>query len=357
MKVTLARLVVGALVVLLTLLVADRALGAFKGGVAKPVNALGMENAVNEQGTQLLPNFSGRYVNAEYSIDIAINSSGLRGPEVAPKRAGVARILALGDSFTFGQGVEYGQAWPALIGSMSPRLSEVVNAGWAAPSPVGQLAYLEGPGMRLEPDLVLDALFVGNDVVDDLAVSRGLARGANVVEFQATYLTNLQARVGVQGALRDLIDTALPNLYEAATLAFVRGQYAMGARRGLFDYILADEPPAEIREGWALTLAAVSRMASEVEARGKRFGLIIVPFYDQVARSDFGQGYTADLPQKRILARCSERGIACLDLRPVLMRAGDASALYYLKDGHLTVDGQRVAADAIAAWLTREGLW
>ena len=320
-----------------------------------------MEGGVNDQGTRLRPNFHGRYANGEYSIGIAINTSGLRGPELLPKRARVRRVLALGDSFTFGQGVEYEQAWPALVERSPGPPLEVINAGWAAPSPVGQLAYLEGAGSRLDPDLVLDAIFVGNDVVDDLAESRGITREVEIVEFLARYLTDLQARVGVMGVLRDVIDAAYPNLYEAAAVAVVSAQYAADRRRGLFDYILADDPPAEIQEGWAITLGAItlgaiSRMAAVVEARDLRFGVIVFPFYDQVARANLGPSLSADRPQRMILAHCRERRIACLDLRPTFLQAGDAAALYYLKDGHLTPAGQRVAASAIRDWLAREGL-
>ena len=42
----------------------------------------------------------------ERIVHITTNSLGLRGPELAAKPAGVRRVLALGDSFTFGHAVE-----------------------------------------------------------------------------------------------------------------------------------------------------------------------------------------------------------------------------------------------------------
>jgi lysophospholipase L1-like esterase len=353
----IARVFVSALVAVVTLIVVDRAIGLFNGPVVKPVNAMGLTSGISEAGTHLRPGFRGEYRNAEYRISIAINAQGLRGPDiVSPKPTGTYRVLAVGDSFTFGQGVQYEQAWPEVVERRFGRSVEVVNAGWSAGSPVGYDRYLASHGMRYEPDLVLVALFVGNDVVEDLAERQAGDRPIDQVEYASRYITNLQVRIGPVGALRELADTLLPNLYELATVAVVKIQYALGAHRTHFDYVLADDEPAELTEGWAQTLRTLGGIADRATARGARFGVVLIPFYDQVAGTPYGRGFTVDRPQRRILASCGERALLCLDLLPALRGSGDPRELYYLKDGHWTVRGHEVAAEAISAWLARHGL-
>ncbi|MEW6267925.1 MAG: GDSL-type esterase/lipase family protein, partial [Thermodesulfobacteriota bacterium] len=48
-----------------------------------------------------------------------INSLGYRGPEVEPaRRPDTLRVVAVGDSSTFGLGVEEGEAWPFVLGRL-----------------------------------------------------------------------------------------------------------------------------------------------------------------------------------------------------------------------------------------------
>lgn len=353
----LIRAVVAVSVGLLTLFAVDRAFGAINGPVVKPVNAMGLTTGISEAGTHLRPGFEGRYRNAEYSISIAVNSRGLRGPEIAyPKAAGIYRILALGDSFTFGQGVEFDDAWPEMLEARTGPGTEVLNAGWAAGSPIGHLRFLTDSGPELDADLVLVAVFVGNDVVEDLAERNAGQDPIERIEFEARYIENLQLRVGAVGRVRDFLDAAFPNLYELATLAVVKTQYLLGGHRSHFDYVLAEDEGPELSEGWMATLAALRDIDRAAGSLGARSGVVIIPFYDQVAGTSFGAGYEVDRPQRRILAHCERAGLDCLDLLPTLRSAGPAAELYYLKDGHWTVKGHEIASAAIAEWLRERRL-
>ena len=56
------------------------------------------------------------------------NEAGYRGTQPATLREDAFRVLALGDSFTFGQGVPDGRDWPARLEALDPRL-QVFNLG------------------------------------------------------------------------------------------------------------------------------------------------------------------------------------------------------------------------------------
>jgi lysophospholipase L1-like esterase len=93
------------------------------------------------------------------------NPQGFRGLPVTPdKPAGARRIIALGDSNTFGWDVDEGANWPAqlhaLLAASHPG-TEVINAGvWGYSSFQGERRFREL--ISLDPDIVLVS-FGGND--------------------------------------------------------------------------------------------------------------------------------------------------------------------------------------------------
>jgi lysophospholipase L1-like esterase len=88
------------------------------------------------------------------------NALGLRSAPLGPKQAGEFRILALGESTTFGVGVPDRLAYPQRLESLlhesgvCPRC-RVINAGVSAWSSFQSRRYLETRGLALQPDLVL----------------------------------------------------------------------------------------------------------------------------------------------------------------------------------------------------------
>ena len=95
----------------------------------------------------------------ENGLVIETNSLGLRSPEVGPKQPDEWRILSLGESTTYGIGVQGEDTYTAvaalLLDEMTPRRVTAVNAGIPAYSSYQSLRYLERRGLQLDPDLVL----------------------------------------------------------------------------------------------------------------------------------------------------------------------------------------------------------
>ncbi len=118
----------------------------------------------------LKKNLRGRRITGnlkEWPVDFGVttNGLGLRGAAVGPKRK--FRILAVGNSCTFGVGVNDDETWPArlerIMREESGVESEVINAGVPGYSSFQGRRYLEERGLDLEPDLVI-ACFGFNDI-------------------------------------------------------------------------------------------------------------------------------------------------------------------------------------------------
>ncbi len=76
-----------------------------------------------------------------------------------------ADIVFVGDSLTFGYGVEDHEAWPAIIDEALPQL-QVVNLGLIGASPEQYVRAYETFGIPLKPKLLVVGLFPGNDFWD-----------------------------------------------------------------------------------------------------------------------------------------------------------------------------------------------
>jgi hypothetical protein len=101
---------------------------------------------------------------------ISINQQGNRGPAWAPTPApGVLRIAALGDSFTFGQGVEIEDSFPAVMGrelDAAGLKSEVLNFGVPGHATPQEVALVQDRVAAAKPDLVLIHVFA-NDMTSE----------------------------------------------------------------------------------------------------------------------------------------------------------------------------------------------
>lgn len=124
-------------------------------------------------GFELKPNLDCRRRSSEYDTTIQTNSLGMRGPEVAmPKPDGVVRVLCIGDSFTFGRGVDHDETFVQLLEQQLNERNanasyELLNAGVVGWGTGNQLIYLQECGIDLAPDIVLLQMYK-NDFDDNM---------------------------------------------------------------------------------------------------------------------------------------------------------------------------------------------
>ncbi len=327
------------------------------------------------------------------------NALGLNDEEfTATRLPGRFRILAVGDSFTYGM-VPYPDAVmtrleSALRAACPARDPEVLNLGIGS-SDVEDYRAVATVGIpRFAPDLVVVHLFAGNDPPDLYRLVH--ERAAWTPLFGRSRLWTLARNVvrlrrEVEEGIRAAAEPAAP----APGGPPPRGGAVVDPRRPLppddpalvgptfrpaaFDAILGGElrrlyvppDPAVADRAWAPVLAALEAIHRAAAAGGSRLALVHFPSVLQVdpglraalvARLRARRRYAAlrpeavdpGLPPRRLAAYCARAGLPCIDVTPALVAAREArpdAPLYKQGDTHWTVRGNRVAAEAEAAAL------
>ncbi len=107
---------------------------------------------------------------------IKINSDGFRDREFSiVKPNNTIRIIALGDSFTYGYGVEVNESWPKLLEktlniSLTNFSVEVLNMGVPGYNIFEQIEFFRMKGLKYDPDIVIFT-FQSNDIINSSNVN------------------------------------------------------------------------------------------------------------------------------------------------------------------------------------------
>lgn len=106
-------------------------------------------------------------IKSRAGYETSYNEFGLRDDPILPKSSSEYRILALGDSVTYGSGVAQDKIFTVrlqqLLSTRLGRPVRVINAGVSGYNTVQELTFLRKTGLSFEPDLIL-LLYVKNDV-------------------------------------------------------------------------------------------------------------------------------------------------------------------------------------------------
>lgn len=305
---------------------------AFSPGAFVPDEVLGYRPA---------PDFEGRVVRAgEYDTEFHTNAQGLRDGEIGLREPGVPRVLVVGDSFVWGTGVGQSQAFPQVLETelgADGRRHEVLNGGVGGFGLDQYALWLERLLPTFRPDLVLVAVFLGNDMVrypppEAQPVARPIvARDGHRVRYRGELEYWLRRHSRLAYVMLRRLDSRV---------ATVRG--------GTIDEVVTSAWPY------------LGGMRARVERAGGAFGVVLVPDRVLFQIVDTGPSFDyarAERERSTIVAarielrRLLERnGVATFDLTPHLARM-PVDETYHAVDGHWTAEGHRRVAALLAPWV------
>ncbi len=304
--------------------------------------------------------------------DIRVNTLGMRDRERAPEKPqGKRRVLLLGDSMIFGTGVAAGaRCGDVLEARLGPDV-EVLNAavgGWGTDQ---EFLYLCREGFALEPDVVVLALCLSNDVANNMMTHelygtapkprfvlesdtlryvpsaprpaptfaqrlRRLGKSSRLLHYVGRHVGLLQRRPG--GAPSQ----SLP--YHDEDLDSERSHWAV---------FKSDYSPG-FEAAFQVTERLIAAMQDSCNAHGISFVLFAFPQkaeIDPEARTHelahFGYDpawFDLKLPYARLERLADRRGILFVHPLDEFRAAHPHEALFFARDGHPNAAGHRLAA-------------
>jgi lysophospholipase L1-like esterase len=316
-------------------------------------------------GYRIVPNMSYRYAD----VSVRINSLGLRDHELGPADAGISRVLALGDSITFGWRVRLEESYPKLLEQLlneigeSPARWEVINAGVGGYDTVQELAYLKNDGLGFRPSVVTLGFCVYNDLRGDRTA---------VVGPGGRFLSTLRTDVPSEKAnatLKELYqpEPTRPNslLHRSKLYSFVRRrlQNALLARMfSLEEHFLADGTGGGFQVGsikfpgneadpiWIRVKTSLLELQQILLARDIPLVIVLFPTGSQIAFQE-----ETRKPQEILLRFLRANGFIVVDLLPVYSTSGHSADRLFVDPVHPSALGHRLAACSILTTLADSG--
>ena len=311
--------------------------------------------------------------------NIRINSNGLRDIERAyAKPDQTYRVLALGDSFTEAFQVAAEQSFPKIIEKLLNRNNpggflnyEVINAGVAGYGTDNELLFFENEGYKYEPDLVLLALYIGNDIRNNWFPLENIdtggfrkpyyvpsSDGLQLMSFpfveHDSFVTRaklfLNRNLVMYGFLREIRDR-----FRART-----GGGGNGDRIPLDFGLFAPDYSQDWLTAWSVTAQLLRKLRQQVAARGAKLVVMLIPTHFQVDKPGWdrladrpalhSRVWDFEKPNRLLVEQLEADGVDYIDLLPLLRTAAAAdNAEFYLPaDGHWTAEGHRVVAIHVA---------
>ncbi len=267
------------------------------------------------------------------------------------KKDGVFRILALGDSFTWGFGVPYEDTYLRRLeqllnaGHMSERI-EIVKAGIPAYQTPDSLAYLKQYGLGLQPDMVVLG-FIGEDMIFKDSRNRALSHSQDAAQrdsfwrvLKAPSLTMAEKQLRRAG-----------HLYSFLASLLNRGpQMQWYAQRKASDSFVLRTYPPKWQKYWDDTAEHLAEMQAVLKAADIPFVIVVVPLRIQLFIHRWhieDERFDASKPAKLVKAFGDDHGVRVIDLMPDFIDAAQDHEFYFPVDGHPNATATRMMAQNV----------
>ena len=284
-------------------------------------NELGAIPVPDQQGVRSLPGvYTYSYSNDERGMRIV--------PGATEGRPARKRILLLGDSFTYGIGVDDDQTFGAYLQRSIPD-ALIANAGTGGKGTDYALKYLSVRGAELKPDVVVLGFFP-NDFCDNKREEYFSRSGDGTLTAKRLDLSvgarkSFLARIPAYDWL--ITHSHLANLVKQAAIEFLMRSPGQQADAGV---VVGSVPGGGCSDPSAedLTIAYLSALKQKTEHLNASLLCFYIPDVTELDLEDVSRDEAAFLRIARYL------GIKAFSMKPYLKKSGSPPSKLYLAEGH-----------------------
>ncbi len=352
------------------------------------------------------------FASVDFKYVVETNSLGLRDREIErPKKPESFRIIGVGDSYTYGWGVNIEDTWLRQLEqriNIESKKIETVNLGKPGAGPPFYAEITRTVVPLLEPDLILVGILQGNDIAS--SGGEGLEQiGSNIIRWTRFLYPNFVRTVELMRLSRSLENrtqerppektTAEDNarwasntakefyekmspeekerfekLDDEVKQAFFNGllnPYMIDLalkNKHIYTLTLNPEDPwiQQCIENMAKALEIIKNIANQFNANIAVVSIPDGPYVNEVAWNNIQRvGFdvvpemlTSDAPDKVIQIACEKAKVPCFTVSEAFRQRKQDPNLFFTLDGHLTAEGHKLLAETLAPklqkWLTEK---
>ncbi|MBN1354526.1 MAG: SGNH/GDSL hydrolase family protein [Candidatus Omnitrophica bacterium] len=280
---------------------------------------------------------------------IKTNGSHLRMPlPPSGKEAGEFRIVALGDSFTWGDGIEdYRKTWPEAL---QERLTDeyagkkkisVVNMGICGFTSVNEFELFARVGKNLNPDMIIIQYLI-NDI---------LPSGPNFMRVGSEWRRSRKCVNLIRNKSMHTFMEKKSYAYYFLNKRFIALQMKIWPPSHSWEELYADGSPE-----WAAFKKALLGIRRLSEEKGIKTLFVIFPTFPK------GRFDAANFPEHAIYAKVEDFnrriGYNVLNLLPLFLNGKRDMSEWRVNryDGHPSEEAHSFAAEKISGYIIKEGL-
>ena len=310
-----------------------------------------------ELGWKLIPDYRSRFVHRDFNVEVRTNSDGLRDEEYSTqKNDDTIRVVSLGDSFTWGWGVENDEVY-MQVAEDSLDGFEIINMGQNGYGTGQELLLYKRLGHAFSPDLVALGFFYNDltdnvsgggkplfDVVgDDLVINNGAETASLEFRIKSFLVRNSHLFVLANYGYERL-RLWLRQLFQAPTNSAGSVQYSRYVK----------EPDEESERRWTVFEKIVSELKHETN---DNLLIIYIPDRTEVEtdKEDYinitsdRDIYDIDYTRKRLGEMAAKNNIPYMDITEIFRDEYSRNRDLYLEhDRHMSKAAHKLAGELMA---------
>lgn len=344
-------------------------------------------------GFEGIPNKKGVFATKSFKTTVSLNKEGYRDYNHNKINAqNKFRIITLGDSFTWGHGVNNGDIYMKVLEEIDPKIETINMGGSGGDPPISLKAYMKR-GIRYEHNVVMLGFYIGNDIVayypkegdsppqwgfdkEGKFALIGKTKSQEEVEkirseseekYSPTKKRDLSSSIHYWFVRHFQLCTFIDNYRDycsnllKGSLLYTRILKYFGIEnKGAYGFLnyCREEDPEDVKHGWKLLAEVLKAMKGYAKQANATLYLVMIPhniqtsekLYERTSRK-YGydpEKFSLEKPNKRLAKLCEKLDIGYLDLLPAMKKeTAKGKHFYFTRDGHWNAAGHRFAANEI----------